>query len=344
LNQNQTEIKKNNEIFLIKALSVVSVVSAHCHTVPDGQGGFAWYSSLVLRNIGTTGVLCFFIVAGYLYHPEKYPLDDLIKKKAKTIVIPWFFTYFVFFYLVKHWRLTSVIKRMLGIESCMYYLTMLMFCYILFYSKTIRKKSICFALLISTVFSTIFFYDLPYRLRFLPMAYHSDDWIGYLNPINWIGYFAIGILAQTEFEKIKPWLYHRITLPLSFFIYACSIGYHLIIGLPATYFHGGVDFLIRLSGTTMVFCLAHRIEKNSYKPTIIQRTMVEVGKDSFSVYLLHLFALTLIEKVMNQPAALYFVLLRPFVIIAIIVTGDIMIRKIKYSSVRHIAFTLLGIR
>ena len=241
-------------------------------------------------------------------------------------------------------KITSAVKKILGIGSCLYYLVMLVFCFILFYAKAARKKSVCFVLIITTVFSTVFFYDVPFKLFLQPLGYHVSDWVGYLNPLNWVGYFAIGVAAQNELEKIKRWIYNPITLVICGFVLTACVVHQLMIGAPESYFLGGTHFLIRLSGLTTVFCMAHLIENKRHHWKFIYKILVELGKDSYSVYLLHLFVVHYFISYMNQPFVIYFVLLRPLVIIAIIVGLDILIRKVKNTEIREILCTILGIR
>ncbi len=48
-------MKKNEMIFYIKGLSIISVICAHCNAVPDTAPYFPRICSLILQNIGTGG-------------------------------------------------------------------------------------------------------------------------------------------------------------------------------------------------------------------------------------------------------------------------------------------------
>ena len=63
--------KKNETIYYIKGLAILSVICAHCNSVLNHEAEFVNKCSLILQNIGTLGVICFFVISGMLFHYRK---------------------------------------------------------------------------------------------------------------------------------------------------------------------------------------------------------------------------------------------------------------------------------
>ena len=80
-------MRKQETLSLLKGLAIFSVICAHCYTIPANTTGFGLACSLLIHNIGTLGVLCFFVVSGYLYNCEN--ITRFWIKKAKWICLPW---------------------------------------------------------------------------------------------------------------------------------------------------------------------------------------------------------------------------------------------------------------
>ena len=186
-------IKRNETIDYIKGIAIISVISAHCNTVLDTTDQFAVLSSLLLQNIGTLGVICFFVISGILFHHPGKNIGRFFKKKVTNIVIPWLISG-TFVYLYVYLRKPPItlggwINFILGNGSYCYYLTVLMMLYIIFtlvsFMHNNRVLFVCEGI---TVISTIWFYNI-------------GDMNPYLNILNWIGYFALGVQISRNHEK-----------------------------------------------------------------------------------------------------------------------------------------------
>ena len=82
--------KKNETIYYIKGLAILSVICAHCNSVLNHEAEFVNKCSLILQNIGTLGVICFFVISGMLFHYRKGHIVVFLKKRFNYICIPWF--------------------------------------------------------------------------------------------------------------------------------------------------------------------------------------------------------------------------------------------------------------
>ena len=327
INQNRIEI------YIIKSMAILSVVSAHCYKLPIDQNGFPMYCALLLRNFGVLGALCFFIISGYLYHPEKYTAKQMIIHKGKTIMLPWFVAGLCAVVLKKHDFVRSI-QYILGYKSMLYFLPMLIVCFVFFYFPMMRKKNICIALILVTFVSTIWFDDFLYQLFLLPFGFNPEEWTGYLNPLNWIGYFALGVLGQTEINCWRKFLYSRATAILVSFVFIATLVYQLIMESPGSYFYGGGCLLVRTSGVILMLSWANLIgRKIENSHDVLTKTFTEIGKDSYSIYLWHFLPLHFIIALFNLPILINWVIIRPFVTVTIVAGGDILLRRIsKYNN------------
>ena len=336
--------QKNIEIYIIKSMAIISVVSAHCYALPVGQNGFPWYCALLLRNFGTVGVVCFFIIAGYLYHPEKYTAKQLIIKKGKTIVIPWFVAGLCSV-ILRNYRVSVAIPFIFGYRSMLYYLPMLMICFLVFYLPLMRKRIVCIAMILVTFVSTVWFHDLFFQVLLNPLGIDPEEWRGYLNPLNWLGYFALGMLAQTDLKCWRKYLYSRVTGILAGIVFVMALAYQLKVGSPGSYFYGGGCLSVRLSGVILMFYIARTVRnKTENQNGLLTKTFVEIGKDCYSIYLWHFLLNRMIVVLFSLPVLIHFVLLRPVIIVAIATGVDALIRKLGKFKYGETLLHVLGLR
>lgn len=80
--------QRSSAIDYIKALSILSVICAHCNGILNSASVFANKCSLILQSAGTFGVICFMVISGYLFRVPTKNVAAFFGKKLKTIVIP----------------------------------------------------------------------------------------------------------------------------------------------------------------------------------------------------------------------------------------------------------------
>ena len=161
----------------------------------------------------------------------------------------------------------------------------------------------------------------------------------YLNVLNWLGYFAIGILINktNALPRLKRFTSHLGVLCLAF---GASLLYVILCktnGIACTYF-SKYALLGTMVNCIWVVGLASRLESGS---TSIVRLLTNIGKCSFSIYLLHQLFAGAVVVVTNLVPVSLLVLARPFVIIAIVMFA-IWLSKILFKSER--IRNLIGMR
>ncbi len=184
--------KKSNTISILKGVAVFSVVCAHCNSIPIDSIPFEQVSSLILRNLGTIGVICFFVVSGYLFNCRSK--KEFFLSRLKSIIMPWLVgATAVYLYIVLRKPPISFygwFSFFIGNGSYFYYLTILLLLYILFaFIPFLKKMWSCLVMVAVTVVSTMCFYE---KGMIVPTAY--------LDVFNWIGYFAFGVLIRSNQE------------------------------------------------------------------------------------------------------------------------------------------------
>lgn len=82
-------ITERNYIYALKVFAIVSIVAAHCPNVSPNTNKLNMLFSWILSQIGSIGVGVFFIISGYLFYKNKYPIHVFFWRKSKTIFLPW---------------------------------------------------------------------------------------------------------------------------------------------------------------------------------------------------------------------------------------------------------------
>lgn len=315
-------INRNETIDYIKGLAIISVISAHCNAVLDTTNQFAVLSSLLLQNIGTLGVICFFVISGMLFHHPEKNIGRFFKKKVTNIVIPWLISG-AFVYLYVYLRKPPItlggwINFVLGNGSYCYYLTVLMLLYIIFTLVPFMRKNA--ALLVCegiTVISTIWFYNI-------------GGMNPYLNILNWIGYFALGVQIsgnQEIWKKIKNGINKRF---LAFCVMS-DVCYVLVLIYQLYHLKGGgywngINVIACWFGAIALVLIAVRIE--NAKDNWFKRVIHQAGIESFGIYIWHMPVAGIIAHIMCVGVLNWMVLVRPIIVLIVVITAFEIAKKI----------------
>lgn len=301
--------EENKTIYYIKGLAILSVICAHCNAVFDEKNRIANAGSLLLQNIGSIGVVCFFVISGILFHYKRGQLVSFFKKRIYSICIPWIISA-TCVYLYVHLRkpplsLSGWINFVIGNGSYCYYLTILMLFYLIFILLPFMRTNIAFIICeILTVFSTIWFWSIG---QLSP----------YLNILNWIGYFALGM--QLAFY---PEITNRIIKYLYQLRWGIIVIYTIFLGMQIYFRNGGgywnsTNVIVCWFGALTLILIVKMIElkENCWLFNIAYWS----GKESFFIYLWHMPIAGIVAKAMNSTYLMNFVLLRPIIVLTIMI-------------------------
>ena len=201
----------SKRLYIMKALAILSVLFAH---MP--MPGFC---GVVQTRAGVIGVVVFFTLSGFVF--RRKPLLDFWVGKLKSIVLPWLLAATITFVIhclddpadfgILNWLLWTI-----GSRTLYYFVPMLLVCYATFFFFPLSSRGslilmgVGFASLLLTGTGIINFYQ------------YSAFTTNYLNPLNWLGYFAFGrwLRLNCAFEGF---LNNKVVLGLATFALALLI-------------------------------------------------------------------------------------------------------------------------
>lgn len=331
-------INRNETIDYIKGFAIISVISAHCNSVLDSTNRFAGMSLLILQNIGTLGVICFFVISGMLFHCPGKNVGIFWEKKIRNIITPWFISatcVYLYVYLRKPpIKLKSYLNFVFGNGSYCYYLTVLMLMYALFtFFPFMRKNLVLVVCEGITVVSTVCFYDI-------------GGVNPYLNIFNWIGYFGLGVHISKN-QEIWIRLKQRIVSHISLWVILSS-GIYIYVLIHQLYhqkgggYWNGINVVFCWIGSIVIALIAIRIEKG--KDNILKRMIFQAGVDSFGIYIWHMPIAGIIARIMSIRPMNGLVLIRPIIVLAIMQTVFRVTKKIMFKMKLDKYIGYLGLR
>ena len=330
-------IEKNTYIYYLKALAIFSVVCAHCTLIPDGAGTTTTAAANVLDYIGTMGVPIFFIVSGYLFCGSKRGFANFWKRKALTEVLPRIVCESLLYLYVVIRKggasITGYIVFVLGYKYTTYYLTVLIVFYMAFWK--IGEKRLALYSFLSVWALSVISTGAGSGLDIV------NRWTGtfYLNPLNWMGFFIIGMLLvrfkklDTVLEKISHLAWFWLVLSVLYY-FVCHHSNVRIFYFSRYALIGHFINILLLAG------LAGWLRK--YGISFLEK----LGEKSYSVYLLHQFISGFIAAITNITGPLLFLLvMRPFIVILLVMCGLIILEMINKRCGRlDIVFKVIGSR
>lgn len=193
----------SQSVYIIRFIAILSVIAAHVNIVDNSN-----YLSCLITHIWAVlscfGVPAFLITGGYYYHREKNDSRIFWKKKLHSVIIPWVIaslvTYTVAAFLRHSLSVVDYFKWFIGSGTFHYYMTIYVVMLVIF--KFIRKTPYLVALII------IMFGSLFLEQSHIYGNYGGFGMTKYLNPLNWTGYFALGILIKKYNleKKVNNWV------------------------------------------------------------------------------------------------------------------------------------------
>ena len=326
---NDSDVFNEREyIYIIKALALYSIVSAHVGIITNNTP-ISNTLSLIISSIGSIGVGVFFLISGYLFLKSNKSLKLFLKSKLMTIIIPWFFCGTLLFFYVSlrkgnlnfyNWFIT------ITVHSHLYFLSILIFLYLVLW----RIKN--------SVFSLLFIIGIS----IISITLTGIDWIPiypYINPLNWAIYFILGMLFKKYdlFVKIAVFC-HKWYIYISF-IYLTILIVYLYHGVGITYWKYA-SIITELVAIGFVFGTAF------YCMRLKQVNLfIYIGKMSFSIYLLHTAFAGIFTNIFSRLNLWYLTIFIPIIVItltiAVIEFAKIISKRCKVNKILEI---LIGIR
>lgn len=298
--------EESDYIYVLKAVAIFCVVSAHTYPVPENTNTFNALVSDILDYLGTMGVPVFYVISGFLFAGNKRNFKDFWKIKLISVIVPWFFCYSMLYLYVTvrkgGFTIWGLLQIIWGYNSSSYYLAVLITFYLVFWH--IRNEV---ALLSVGGLSILSIVSTGWEISFNFL----NDICGtyYLNPLNWAIFFSIGVFIRKKeicIDALSERLFPLFT--------ALSIVYFVVmeqISEPIWYFskYAIIGHMINLG---LLFTMAN-ILKN-FRNEILK----EVGKISFTIYLTNQFLAGFIIVITNYISLGLVTILRPVIIVFLI--------------------------
>lgn len=324
-------------IYVLKGIACFCVVCAHCTPISTTAGVWSIVASEFLDYLGTMGVPIFFLISGYLFERNTRSLREFWKRKFSSIIVPWFFCETILWlYIVLrkgNISIESWIMFILGYQHTTYYLTVLMVLYIMFWF--VKKNWQIYLLMLISVFS-ILSTGWQTGIDFINL------WTGtfYLNPLNWIVFFAMGLLLNRMnwlMEWYKKFIYKIFIWIILSFIYFFTC---LVLN-DKIYYFSHFALLAHLINILMLSAMAESITKSKFSDFF-----VVLGKCSFSIYLLHQFVVGIVVTVSNKLNSAVIVMIRPFIVIACVMFGIYFLKWLNRRCCNRLEIVekLIGVR
>ncbi len=318
--------KRLSRIFaLSRLLAILCVISAH-FTIKNSVWIADFYSA-----IGSVGVVLFFITAGYYY--KRYPLPVLCRKKLKGVVLPWVVLGSLVWFVTctlqgTGYEFAALLLWLLGYKTYLYFVVVLLICFALFY---VLRRTV-FLLLAIVV------HAISLALTVLGYMQNVISWLhitNYLNVLNWVGFFAIGLLLQrVPAEQICRFIYSTRWLWMA----ASLVWIAVIVLLPeysVGYFSAtGWAYELVASLGILSFC------SFSWKH---DRLWLSISAVSYPIYLLHMMFIGILFRLysLNLVTTLFANVIVLLSVYLCIIVGVNLAKKLKCEELYA---TLVGVR
>lgn len=313
-------MERNKKNDVIKFFAIFSVLCAHLSPVVSDNIFFINYSFL-LNSIGCLGVGIFFIISGYYYHKNSDSIYLFFIKKIR-IIIPWIFIGTIVYTTVffSNLSLLNYFSFILGYGSYLYYLSVLFVLYLIYYKF---KNNIVF-LNIGSIVSI---------LVIIITSIYGYNKFSYIFILNWVLYFNIGIyISKFKYENRLTKIAVKYNLCL-FIILLFDLAIHILINYPLGYWSYDGFVIIIINYIFLLGCV------NKY-PFDKFKTMLYIGKNSLSVYLIHMPIAGVVVRLSNYFDNVFLLVLRPFITLIItflvIFIYDIITKRLKVQVLRCI--------
>jgi peptidoglycan/LPS O-acetylase OafA/YrhL len=317
-------------IYIWKAIALLSIISAHVAATSENASAVELFCSRLISSWGSYGVPAFFIASGYLYERtlQNHDIKYILQNKFKGLIIPWLFCgTLVWLYVVLrkgNITVSSWLNFVSGNNSYLYYMTITIVIYVMYIF--LRKKDLYIYLGICMwLFNNIFAFALRLETSFSI----------YLNVFVWLGWFLIGALIQKKNLQNYIQVFAGSKWTLLALSGICYVLYICFFGSEMSYWHKFYLPVEALSLLVMLF-LTYTVKSCLKNNTLL----VNIGRDSFSLYLLHMPIAGITANIMSRFSTGILMLLRPFIVLAVtyflLWIADIIARHIRLERLFHI--------
>lgn len=264
--------QEQNTFYIMKIFACISVIAAHINHYVADEGAAAAAITGMWGMFARCGVIIFFILNGMFFRKAD-SMKLFVKKRFQRLVVPWLLcagmTYLFKLMLVHKLDTASVkgyVYWLIGKDSWYYYMTVLMVLLLLFQVVKITDALLFVCMGITLVSLGLLTAGIPYISTL------------YLNPLNWLGFFAFGVLFGKY--RLDKYLLERKKLGwAALAVFLLSSVFNIRLG-NFTYFN---IFMVitELSGALLVLYASDWCSR-------LDGRWKMVGESTFFIYLTHM--------------------------------------------------------
>lgn len=261
--------KDSMALYFVKAMAILASVAAHVSVI-DKTTALTAACTRMWDMFSCVSVGSFLIIGGILYTRTPGDTRSFWARKARTMILPWLFCGMLTYgyrALYEESSLQGLAFWLLGHGSWLYYVTMHLLMLALF--KPIRNSAPALWACVAVTAA-----QLAMRAAGggLPSPLDND----YLNPLHWMGFFALGILLRRGGLKLGKGFFACCALVLAV---SAVVVYRRWI---YSYFHI-LNAVFSVSAFFVLFALGRILSG-----TKLRGAIREVGVSTYCIYLLHL--------------------------------------------------------
>ena len=260
-----------------RVFAIIFVIVAH---ISVDKASALWS---VYNILGTLGAPLFLVISGYYF--KRHPLKVFLKKKTTSVLIPWVvlgsITYLrTFISSPDSIDVSSWLAWLLGYKTYLYFIPVLVVCWMVFFHNNCISLVGTIAVNILSLIATQF--------GWLDSIITNIGLTNYLNPLNWIGFFAFGILlSKLPHKKLYEFLARTRVWAIAIWLAVTALLVFARMEMSYFSWHG---LLYELLGM-------HAILGLSSYTLFHNKVIMGIAKKTFAIYILHMMFISLLAKI-----------------------------------------------
>lgn len=261
--------KDSAALYFVRVIAILTSVAAHVSIIDTSTPTIGFFTRM-WDMLSCISVPAFLIAGGILYARTAGDSVSFWKRKATSIVLPWLFCGFLTYgyrAIYEGGSLLGLFYWVLGNGSWLYYVTMYVIILALF--KPIHQSV---PMLWGCVAVTAIQFVLKAHGGGIPSPLDNN----YLNPLHWIGFFALGVLLRRQGLRLSKMFF---AVCAAIVVAAGIVVYRKWI---YDYFHI-LNAAFTVSAFFVLFAVGRWIAG-----TRLRDRIREIGTYTYCIYLLHM--------------------------------------------------------
>ncbi len=287
--------RESKAFYILKAFAIYSVMIAHLSDIVADQGWLVYGLTRAAEPLACLGVPAFLAVSGFFYRRRPGDTVSFWKKKLVFLILPWLVAgllrNLVDILLAGFNGMETVwyyLQRMVGLNSSFYFPALLIMMFLLFKWTWNRPWFLWLCVAVTAVSLVVERYWLNGVSELITTPY--------LNPLNWCGFFALGILAR-RYRWDREICEHRY---IGWSLVGVSLAWYGVMTffIPAEGYFSPISALFEVCGMAALYFLSYGLAARR------AGVLTEVGSCTYCIYLYHLLIIRSFFALINMPAFL----------------------------------------